>query len=126
MSSLVLSHVTIMQAFTASSACKLSIALLVAASFLAVAASSSIELVGENAAEPQLIVMPTADAGSETASTSDSAASSNGCTQLYTIKSGDICYDIWTKNGLTSEQFYKLNPGINCNNLQIGQQVKTL
>eukprot|EP00884_Botryococcus_braunii_P012498 jgi/Botrbrau1/21249/Bobra.39_2s0043.1 len=46
-----------------------------------------------------------------------------GCTKYYTVKSGDTCYIIWTTYGLSSATFYVLNPGIKCNNLQIGQQV---
>uniref|UniRef100_A0A914EGU9 LysM domain-containing protein n=1 Tax=Acrobeloides nanus TaxID=290746 RepID=A0A914EGU9_9BILA len=45
------------------------------------------------------------------------------CNQGYTVKSGDTCYAIWTNNGMSSQQFYSLNPGINCNDLQIGQVV---
>uniref|UniRef100_A0A914C4X0 LysM domain-containing protein n=1 Tax=Acrobeloides nanus TaxID=290746 RepID=A0A914C4X0_9BILA len=45
------------------------------------------------------------------------------CTKYYTVQSGDYCYKIWTDNGLTQQQFYSLNPGIDCNNLQIGQSV---
>jgi LysM repeat protein len=46
-----------------------------------------------------------------------------GCTNTYTVQSGDYCYLIWTKYGLSENQFKSLNPGIDCNNLQIGQQV---
>lgn len=46
------------------------------------------------------------------------------CSNYYTVKAGDTCYDsIWIPNGLSESQFYSLNPGINCNNLQAGQQV---
>lgn len=64
--------------------------------------------------------------GSSSGSTSPSSPSSpsgpSGC-QSYTVKSGDTCYSIWTAHGQTEAQFDALNPGINCSNLQIGQQV---
>lgn len=42
----------------------------------------------------------------------------------YTVESGDFCGTIATDNNLTLDAFLALNPGIDCNNLQIGQQVK--
>lgn len=48
---------------------------------------------------------------------------STGCTQKYTVKSGDTCGNIETTYSLTSAQFYGLNPSVNvgCSNLAIGQ-----
>ncbi|KAH7415910.1 hypothetical protein KP509_14G065600 [Ceratopteris richardii] len=46
-----------------------------------------------------------------------------GSCTLYTVKSGDTCYDISQENGVSLEDFLSWNPGINCNNLQIGQEV---
>ncbi|GMH39231.1 hypothetical protein BSKO_07129 [Bryopsis sp. KO-2023] len=46
-----------------------------------------------------------------------------GCPRVHTVESGDICYNIWRSNGLTEKQFRDLNPGINCNALQIGQRL---
>jgi chitinase len=41
----------------------------------------------------------------------------------YTVVSKDSCYQIAQRNGLELSAFLKMNPGLNCNNLQIGQQV---
>ncbi|KAJ3084994.1 chitin deacetylase [Quaeritorhiza haematococci] len=43
------------------------------------------------------------------------------CAKTQTIKAGDICFTLAPQNGLTLNQFLALNPGINCDNLQIGQ-----
>jgi LysM repeat protein len=45
------------------------------------------------------------------------------CTCTYTVKSGDVCYTIALQNGLSLTQFYSLNPGLNCFNLNMGQNV---
>ncbi|KAK9765644.1 sterol-binding protein [Basidiobolus ranarum] len=45
------------------------------------------------------------------------------CSGYYTVRSGDSCYAIATQNGLSLQQFYNLNPGLNCDNLQINQRV---
>lgn len=45
------------------------------------------------------------------------------CTSYYQIKSGDTCYQLALSRGCPLESFLQLNPGINCNNLQIGQIV---
>lgn len=42
------------------------------------------------------------------------------CTKTYTVVAGDYCYKIATENGLTLDQFYSINPTVNCNPLQIG------
>ena len=41
----------------------------------------------------------------------------------YTIQSGDTCYNIAAQNGLTLTQFQSLNPGIQCDSLQVGTTV---
>ena len=41
----------------------------------------------------------------------------------YCIQSGDTCYTIWTKAGLSSSTFYSLNPTTNCNALRPGDLV---
>eukprot|EP00243_Klebsormidium_subtile_P004007 TRINITY_DN1778_c1_g1_i1.p1 TRINITY_DN1778_c1_g1~~TRINITY_DN1778_c1_g1_i1.p1 ORF type:complete len:245 (-),score=55.01 TRINITY_DN1778_c1_g1_i1:499-1233(-) len=53
----------------------------------------------------------------------DVQGAANACSKYYTVKDGDICFNIWNTFGLSSDQFYALNPGIDCDNLQIGQQV---
>eukprot|EP00884_Botryococcus_braunii_P001164 jgi/Botrbrau1/11048/Bobra.92_2s0019.1 len=45
------------------------------------------------------------------------------CNKFFTVRSGDICFNIWRSYGLSEAQFRALNPGINCNNLQIGERV---
>ncbi|CAL8461580.1 g1111 [Coccomyxa elongata] len=45
------------------------------------------------------------------------------CAQTTTVKSGDSCWSIYTAAGITQDQFYTLNPGINCAALQVGQVV---
>jgi hypothetical protein len=45
---------------------------------------------------------------------------SSSCTRYYTVKPNDNCWRIWTENALSESTFRALNPGINCNNLQIG------
>jgi LysM repeat protein len=45
------------------------------------------------------------------------------CAQTYTVVSGDTCYAIYTKYGLTEAEFLALNPSINCGSLQVGQVV---
>ncbi|CAL5228206.1 g11293 [Coccomyxa viridis] len=47
----------------------------------------------------------------------------SSCTQTTTVKSGDSCWSIYTAAGITQDQFYQLNPGINCAALQVGQEV---
>ena len=45
----------------------------------------------------------------------------SSCAQTTTVKSGDSCWSIYTAAGITQNQFYQLNPGINCAALQVGQ-----
>eukprot|EP00897_Mesotaenium_endlicherianum_P004616 jgi/Mesen1/4182/ME000219S03313 len=47
------------------------------------------------------------------------------CTQTYRVQHGDTCPTIWNAAGLTSTQFFLVNPGVQCNfpYLQVGQQV---
>lgn len=49
--------------------------------------------------------------------------SSSTCDKKYTIKAGDTCYNIATTNGLTVDNLKTLNPKINCDNLQTGQDL---
>lgn len=50
------------------------------------------------------------------------ACRAQSCT-TYTVKSGDTCYDISQENGISLSDFESWNSGIDCSNLQIGQQV---
>lgn len=44
------------------------------------------------------------------------------CKKNYTVVSGDYCYLIWTKNGITESQLRSWNPSLNANcDLQPGQ-----
>eukprot|EP00884_Botryococcus_braunii_P018944 jgi/Botrbrau1/5733/Bobra.0134s0009.2 len=45
------------------------------------------------------------------------------CNKFFTVRAGDICFNIWNSYGLSEAQFRALNPGINCDNLQIGERV---
>jgi len=45
------------------------------------------------------------------------------CTKQVTVQNGQTCYTIWTANGLTSDEFYALNPALDCTKLQPGQSV---
>ncbi|KAH7415912.1 hypothetical protein KP509_14G065800 [Ceratopteris richardii] len=55
-------------------------------------------------------------------SVADCLVVSAACT-TYRVKYGDTCYHISEANGVSLEDFLSWNPGINCNNLQIGQEV---
>jgi len=46
-------------------------------------------------------------------------------TVSYTVVSGDTCWAIANANGITVAQLQSYNPGVDCNNLQIGQQLQT-
>ncbi|KAF7378498.1 hypothetical protein MSAN_00277200 [Mycena sanguinolenta] len=50
-------------------------------------------------------------------------SSSSGCTQTYTVKSGDTCSAIETATGVSDAELHALNPAINsgCTNLSVGQ-----
>ncbi|KAJ3314629.1 hypothetical protein HDU76_002371 [Blyttiomyces sp. JEL0837] len=50
-------------------------------------------------------------------------SATSGCTKQSTIQGGDICYDIAGKNNITLKQLLDLNSGLDCLNLQIGQQI---
>ncbi|KAJ7732442.1 hypothetical protein B0H16DRAFT_1581465 [Mycena metata] len=52
-----------------------------------------------------------------------SGGGGSGCTQTYTVVSGDTCLAIESRTGVSDAQLHALNPGINsgCTNLQIGQ-----
>lgn len=42
------------------------------------------------------------------------------CARSYKVVPGDYCWKIATDNGLTLDQLYQLNPGLNCEPLQVG------
>lgn len=48
---------------------------------------------------------------------------SGSCSKYYTVISGDICWNIALRSGLTLDQLLSYNPGLNCYALQIGQQI---
>jgi len=48
-----------------------------------------------------------------------------GVTAKYTVVSGDTCWGIANAHSISVAQLQSYNPSINCNNLQIGQQVAT-
>ena len=50
-------------------------------------------------------------------------SSSSSCTKYYSVISGDICWNIINKYGITLAQLTSFNPGLNCNNLQVGQNL---
>lgn len=56
-------------------------------------------------------------------SSGGSNGGSGSCASQHTVTSGQYCYLIASNYGLTLDSFIALNPGINCNNLQIGQTV---
>lgn len=45
------------------------------------------------------------------------------CGGLYVVQVGNSCWQLWTDNGLTEQQFRDLNPGLDCTALQPGQSV---
>ncbi|KAJ7228066.1 hypothetical protein C8J57DRAFT_1147505 [Mycena rebaudengoi] len=51
------------------------------------------------------------------------AGGGDGCAKTYTVVSGDTCFTIESKTGVSDAQLHALNPGINsgCSNLQVGQ-----
>lgn len=95
-------------------------------------------IVGVNQTNTALAKTPTTAASSATARTTTTtpgqtpgASTTPGTNQTpgtgagtYTVESGDFCGTIASDNNLTLDAFLALNPGIDCNNLQIGQQVK--
>ena len=42
------------------------------------------------------------------------------CLKTYSITNGDSCWAISNKFGIDLDKFIRINPGLNCNNLQIG------
>ncbi|KAJ7242156.1 hypothetical protein B0H12DRAFT_852521 [Mycena haematopus] len=52
-----------------------------------------------------------------------SGSTGGGCTQTYTVVSGDTCAAIEAREGISDAELHTLNPSINsgCTNLQIGQ-----
>jgi hypothetical protein len=45
------------------------------------------------------------------------------CTYTYTVVGGDSCWDIANDHGMTLDTLLSMNPGLNCEPLQINQQV---
>eukprot|EP01132_Coremiostelium_polycephalum_P001349 gene1349-1704_t len=57
---------------------------------------------------------------------SSSTTGSSGCSRKSTVQSGDTCYAVFTSkcgNEWDENTFFAANPNIDCNNLQIGQQL---
>jgi peptidoglycan/xylan/chitin deacetylase (PgdA/CDA1 family) len=50
----------------------------------------------------------------------ESRLSKRSCSKTYKVQSGDSCFKIWTKYGLSESQFKSLNSGISCTNLKKG------
>ncbi|KAJ7113404.1 hypothetical protein C8R44DRAFT_526819, partial [Mycena epipterygia] len=52
-----------------------------------------------------------------------STGSGGGCSQMYTVVSGDTCAVIESKTGVSDAQLHAQNPAINsaCTNLQVGE-----
>jgi len=62
-------------------------------------------------------------AGSGSGGGGGGGGTTGGCSRSHTIQSGDSCWKIWTDNGLSEQELYSLNPGINCNALVPGNTV---
>ncbi|KIK60804.1 carbohydrate-binding module family 50 protein [Collybiopsis luxurians FD-317 M1] len=48
------------------------------------------------------------------------------CVSFYTVKSGDVCWEIAQEQGITVDDLYCANPGVkatSCTTLQIGQEL---
>jgi LysM repeat protein len=70
---------------------------------------------------PTITVPPTTAAPISTVSTTLSVpANINNCV-TYTAVTGDTCWAIASKFGITLNQLISLNLNVNCNNLQVGQ-----
>ncbi|KAJ9609093.1 hypothetical protein H2200_006864 [Cladophialophora chaetospira] len=83
----------------------------VSTSSSALTTSTSTTITGSNSTAP-------------TSSTSgNSTATSASATQSYTIAAGDIAWGIAQKNGCSLDALEAVNPGINWDNLQIGQTI---
>lgn len=48
---------------------------------------------------------------------------SDPCMKSYSVVAGDICWNIASSNGLTLDQLLSYNPGLDCSNLKIGQEL---
>lgn len=59
--------------------------------------------------------------GTPRTTTSTAPTPPPGCSERYTVTAGDYCYLVATQHGITLDQLYKYNPGLNCDNLQIGR-----
>ncbi|PIC23024.1 hypothetical protein B9Z55_016866 [Caenorhabditis nigoni] len=45
------------------------------------------------------------------------------CQKSHKITTGDTCFEIWTANGLSQQEFMDWNDGLDCDKLQIGKEV---
>lgn len=45
------------------------------------------------------------------------------CTKTATIEAGGTCWAVSQGAGISLDQLYQLNPGTNCDSLQVGQQL---
>eukprot|EP00798_Chlamydomonas_sp_ICE-L_P007361 gene7361-485_t len=45
------------------------------------------------------------------------------CLLWYLVTKGDTCSKVWTAEGLSEEQFRAINPNVDCNSLQLSQQL---
>ncbi len=69
-------------------------------------------------------IRPSTTTGPSIAPPSGTSVPSSLCKTTYAVKSGDSCYAIWTRFGLSEAQFRHLNPGLNANcDLDIGQML---
>jgi len=54
---------------------------------------------------------------------SGSSSGSSSCSTTHTVKSGETCYKIWNKYGLTESKLRELNSGLSCSNLKTGTKL---
>ncbi|KAK9839101.1 hypothetical protein WJX74_009550 [Apatococcus lobatus] len=52
-----------------------------------------------------------------------SGAPAGNCQKYYRVQSGDTCWALRTKRLLSQQELLSLNPGLNCTNLKIDQQL---
>ncbi|KAJ7538684.1 hypothetical protein O6H91_11G059300 [Diphasiastrum complanatum] len=50
-------------------------------------------------------------------------SSASTCSRMYEVKKGDSCQSIIAAAKISQSKFLYINPGINCSNLQVGDQV---
>jgi len=65
---------------------------------------------------------PTTTSASSTSTSSSASSTPTACTEYYTVVSGDYCYLIYTKFGITLAQLDAFNPTLDANcDLSVGQ-----